>query len=146
MGDRRVYLDYQATTPCDPRVVEAMMPYFTDQFANAGSITHLAGREAAQIVEQCRIKIASFIGAKDRDLIFTSSATEANNLAIKGVAKHSDGKRNKIIVCGIDHPSVLNPAKSLREEGFSVELLKVDRSGKIVISDLKQKLDDNTCL
>ena len=146
MSSKSVYLDYQSTTPCDERVVEAMLPYFTDQFANSSSLTHAAGRANADIVEKARQTIAEFIGASSRDIIFTSSATEANNLALKGVAQHHGGERQKILVCKIDHPSVINPAKALKEAGFEVVFLNVDSSGQIEKDEFEALIDKNTLM
>jgi cysteine desulfurase len=139
-----IYLDYQSTTPCDERVVQAMLPYFTNQFANPSSLTHAAGRKNAEVVDQARQIIADFIHAQPRDLIFTASATEANNLALKGVMGESQKDRDKLLVCQIDHPSVLNPARELRESGYQVHFLKVDPSGKILKRELEELIDENT--
>lgn len=141
-----VYLDYQSTTPCDERVVQAMLPYFSEHFANPGSLTHVAGRESADVVDQARQTIAEFIGAHSRDLIFTASATEANNLALKGVAKQAGEERNKLLVCQIDHPSVLNPARELKQSGFEVHFLRVDSSGRILEDEFERLVDEQTLL
>lgn len=141
-----VYLDYQSTTPCDERVVQAMLPYFTESFANAGSVTHSAGRDAAEVVEESRKSIATLIGAESRDLIFTASATEANNLAIKGLANHELNQRKKILVCVTDHASVLRPAEALEAKGFEVCKIKVKPDGGMDLEQLTQHLDTNTLL
>lgn len=146
MNEAAVYLDYQSTTPCDERVVQAMLPYFTSQFANPSSLTHAAGRDNAHAIEKARQTIADFIGAQPRDLIFTASATEANNLALKGVAHQNEGERNKILVCRIDHPSVLNPARELRETGYEVHFLPVDGKGKIIQTKLEELVDSKTLM
>ncbi len=114
---RKVYLDYAATTPTDPLVVEAMLPYFTEQFGNASSI-HSFGGEAMWAVDRSRQIIASFVGAMPEEIIFTSGGTESNNYAIKGVALAMREKGNHIITSPVEHPSVAKRADFLRAKGF----------------------------
>lgn len=139
-----VYLDYHATTPVDPRVVEAMTPYFTEIFGNAASRNHAYGWEAKKAVEHAREQVASLVGANPREIVFTSGATESNNLAIKGVA----GKRGKgrIVTCVTEHKAVLDPIERLESEGFEVVRLQVDQAGEIDLAQLAQAVDADTIL
>lgn len=144
---KKIYLDYAATTPVDPRVIEAMMPYFSQEFANTMSL-HSPGQKASGAVEKARKIIADFIGAKDtKEIIFTSSATESNNLALKGVVfanKHK--KKNHIIVSTIEHDCVLESARWLQRQGFEVTYLPVDYCGFINTNQLKKSIKENTIL
>jgi len=139
-------MDYQSTTPCDPRVVKAMLPYFSEYFSNPSSLSHAAGRDMAAVVSHARANIASFINAEPRDLIFTASATEANNLALKGLIQVDKIPRRKVVVCGTDHPSVLKSAQSLNKQGYEVYFLKVDSMGQIDREDFEANLDEQTLL
>lgn len=139
-----IYLDYHATTPCDPRVVEAMLPYFTEQFANPSSATHRAGKSAAKAVEQARRQVAELIGAEPREIIFTSGATESNNLAILGLARHANNKRRKIVTTAIEHKAVLAPGKHLEKLGFEMVVLPVDAAGRINRDAAQEAIDKNT--
>jgi len=141
------YLDYQATTPVDQRVLEKMLPFFTKIFGNPHSTTHIFGKKANQAVETARAQIAAVINAESEEIIFTSGATEANNLAILGACRHLKklGK-NEIISVVTEHKSVLGPLKALRKEGFKVILLPVQSSGIIKIEDLKKALSPKTAL
>ena len=112
-----IYLDNHATTPVDPRVVEAMLPFFTDKFGNAGSINHPFGWEAKDAVDTARASIAAALNAGEREIVFTSGATESNNLAIKGVAERSQKKGKHIISVGTEHKSVLDVLEKLAETG-----------------------------
>jgi cysteine desulfurase len=143
---RPVYLDYQATTPCDPRVVDKMLPYFTEKFGNAHSVTHSVGWEAEEAVELAREQIAQAIGAETKEIIFTSGATESNNLAIKGVARVYGEKRNHLISVATEHKCVLESAKSLEQKGFSVTILGVRPDGLIDLDDLAAAITDQTLL
>src|SRR6185436_19558219 len=113
----RIYLDYHATTPCDERVVEAMMPYFTVKFGNAASRTHSFGKEAARAVETAREQIAALIHADPSEIVFTSGATESNNLALKGVLGVPKVRGNHIVTVATEHPSVLDACRALEKEG-----------------------------
>jgi cysteine desulfurase len=127
-----IYLDNQATTPMDPRVLEAMTPYFLSTFGNAASRSHQFGWEAEEAVNEARSTVASFIGAaKPKEIVFTSGATESDNLAIKGVAHFYKRKGNHIITSAIEHKAVLDACKRLEKEGFEVTYLGIDKSGLV---------------
>jgi cysteine desulfurase len=141
-----IYLDNNSTTPLDPRVFEAMMPYFTDIFGNAASISHEFGWKAEAAVENSRAKIAKLISAAPKEIIFTSGATESINLALKGVAEAYKAKGNKIITVPTEHKAVLDTCKSLERRGFKIEFLNVDEFGLIDIDELCSKIDGSTIL
>jgi cysteine desulfurase len=150
MRERPIYLDYQATTPTDPRVVEAMLPYFTERFGNPGSSTHAFGHEAEAAVEQARAQLAALIGADAREIIFTSGATEANNLAIKGAAdfhrEQGRDHRDHIVTVATEHKCVLEAAKRLGRRGFRVTFLGVDRDGMVDPDAVKRVVDERTAI
>ena len=142
-----VYLDYQATTPCDPRVVQAMLPWFTEKFGNPGSVTHPYGREAAAAVERAREQLAALIGAEPREIVFTSGATEANNIAIKGAAHfHRPLGKDHLVTLATEHKCVLESCLALEREGFRVTILPVERSGLIDLARLEAALDERTAI
>lgn len=141
-----LYLDYQATTPTDPRVVEAMAPYWTAKFGNPHSRNHHYGWEAEDAVEIARGHMASLINANPKEVIFTSGATESNNLAIKGAAKFYGDKRNHIITCVTEHKCVLETCRALQQDGFDVTYLHVKENGLVDLDDLKAAITDNTLL
>jgi len=141
-----IYLDHHATTPLDPRVLAAMMPYLTGKFGNAASRSHKFGWEAEQAVEESRRQIASLIGASPREIIFTSGATESDNLAIKGVAEAAAGKRDHAIVCAIEHKSVLDVCRSLEQRGARVTRLPVDRDGLVDPGAVEAAIGERTAL
>jgi cysteine desulfurase len=141
-----VYLDYQATTPTDPRVVEAMLPYFTEVFGNAHSRSHAFGWEAEEGVEKARAQIADIIGASAKEIVFTSGATESNNLALKGVAKFYKDRRNHIITCTTEHKCVLDTARHLEDDGCDVTYLPVQENGLIDLDLLRATMTDKTVL
>ncbi len=143
---RPVYLDYQATTPVDPRVVEDMLPFFTEKFGNPHSRSHLYGWEAAEAVERARDQVAALIGAGENEIIFTSGATESNNLAIKGVARMHKDHRNHIVTCVTEHKCVLEACATLDYEGLSVTILPVSDGGLIDLDQLDAAVTDNTSL
>ncbi|MGL4226086.1 MAG: aminotransferase class V-fold PLP-dependent enzyme, partial [Rickettsia sp.] len=120
-----IYMDYQATTPIDPRVMEAMLPYFTTKFGNPHSRSHSFGWEAENAVEEARAKVAKLIGADAKEIIFTSGATESNNLAIKGIAKFYGNKKNHIITVLSEHKCVLDACRHLEQEGVKITYLPV---------------------
>ena len=141
-----IYMDNHATTRTDPRVVEEMLPYFTEKFGNAASRNHEFGWVAEQAVEQARERIAKLIGATSKEIIFTSGATESDNLAIKGVAEMYKEKGNHIITQAIEHKAVLDTCKRLEKYGFRVTYLPVQKDGRIDLDDLKRAMDDKTIL
>ena len=143
-----VYLDNQATTPCDPEVMAAMLPYFTQTFANAASEEHAAGRRARDAVETARAEVAALIDAEPREVVFTSGATEANNLGIKGFARAARGRdeRRRLITIGTEHPCVLDSLVSLGAEGFEPVVLPVLRSGLLEPTLLEAALSTPTLL
>jgi cysteine desulfurase len=141
-----VYLDYQATTPTDPRVVEAMLPYFTQKFGNPHSRNHAYGWDAEEAVEDARKQVASLIGANPKEIIFTSGATESNNLALKGVAQFYKEKRNHIITCVTEHKCVLDTCRHLEQDGFDVTYLPVKENGLIDLDELKAAMTEKTVL
>lgn len=143
---RPVYLDYQATTPMDPRVLDAMMPYFTEKFGNPHSRNHVFGWEAEDAIESAREEIAKLIGADAKEIIFTSGATESNNLAIKGVAHFNKDKKNHVITCVTEHKCVLDSCRHLEQEGFTVTYLPVKQNGLIDLDELKAAITDKTAI
>lgn len=166
----RIYLDYAATTPVDPRVFKAMRPYFSEKFGNPGSV-HKMGQEAIAAVDEAREKVAKAIGGQFREVIFTASATEANNLVLRGVVKHAmqkmrmhanaanknksnsyhsdkfvDSHRLRIIISAIEHESILETAKDLEKDGAEVIYLPVNREGLVDLKKLKNSLNERTVL
>jgi len=140
-----IYLDYLATTPCAPEVVEAMLPFFTVGFANPSSV-HCFGKQAAQAVRQARNQVASLLQASPDDIIFTSSATESNNLVLFGMCPLLGTGRKKIVTSPIEHKSVLEPLKRLEELGFTAAFLPVDSHGTVSVAGATQVIDDQTLL
>jgi cysteine desulfurase len=141
-----IYLDNHATTPTDPRVVEAMLPYFTDVFGNAASRNHAFGWKAEEGVEDARAAIAKLIGATPKEIIFTSGATESNNLAIKGVAEMYREKGNHIITEATEHKAVLDTCKRLEKYGYEVTYLPVQKDGRVDLDDLRKAITPKTIL
>jgi cysteine desulfurase len=141
-----VYLDYQATTPVDPRVLEKMIPYFTGKFGNPHSRSHSFGWEAEEAVEMARGQVAKLINANEKEIIFTSGATESNNLAIKGVAHFYKDKRTHIITPLTEHKCVLDACRHLEQEGFQITYLPVQTNGLVDLNQLKAAITDNTVL
>ncbi len=141
-----IYLDHNATTPCDPRVVEAMIPYFTNNFGNAASRNHPFGWQAEAAVDLAREQVAKLIGADPKEIIFTSGATEADNLAIKGVFEMYASKGNHIITCNIEHKAVLDTCKHIEKEGGEVTYLKVKDNGLIDLAELEAAIKPTTIL
>jgi len=145
--DGYIYLDYQATTPCDPRVVEVALPYLTEHFGNPHSRNHIYGWEAEAAVEGARAKIAKLINANSSEVIFTSGATESNNLAIKGAAHFYKSKgKNHIITCVTEHKCVLDACRHLEQDGFEVTYLPVQKDGLIDLNVLKAAIKPATVL
>lgn len=141
-----IYLDNNATTPCDPRVVDTMIPYFTQNFGNAASRNHSFGWVAEEAVDYAREQIAKLIGADPKEIIFTSGATEADNLAIKGVYEMYAAKGNHIITTTIEHKAVLDTCKHLEKQGAEVTYLEVDDKGMINLQDLEKAITPKTIL
>src|SRR5258708_5797644 len=141
-----IYLDYQATTPMDPRVLEVMMPYFTYKFGNPHSRSHSYGWEAEEGVEKARGQVAKLIGADEKEVIFTSGATESNNLAIRGVAEFYKDRRNHIVTTVTEHKCVLDTCRHLEQQGFDVTYLPVQKNGLIDLDALRAAVTDKTVI
>jgi len=153
-----IYLDNHATTPLDPRVLDEMLPYFTEKFGNAASRSHQFGWEAEAAVEKARGQIAKLIGASPKEIVFTSGATESDNLAIKGVVGKEDQTvphvsptlgnvgKDHIVTCATEHKAVLDSCKHLEKEGYRVTYLPVGKDGLIDLDDLRRAFDDKTIL
>jgi cysteine desulfurase len=145
-SDKKIYLDYNATTPADPRVVDELLPYFTQKFGNSSSSGHVFGWEADEAVERAREQVADLIGVSAGEIYFTSGATEAINITMKGLAQANRDKGDHIITCTTEHKAVLDTCKSLENSGYSITYLPVDESGAIELQDLKNALTDQTIL
>ena len=145
---RYVYLDNQATTPVDPRVLDAMLPYFREEFGNPHSIQHAMGRRADAAVERAREQVAALIGAEAREIVFTSGATESNNLAIKGAVRFARNKqgRNHVVTAATEHKCVLESARRLESEGVTVTVLPVGRDGHVDLDRLRAAITERTAL
>ena len=142
----KIYLDNNATTPCDPRVVEKMLPYFSEKFGNAASRNHPFGWEAEEAVDYAREQIASLISADPKEIIFTSGATESDNLALKGVFEMYKRKGNHIITLKTEHKAVLDACKRIEKMGGEVTYLDVDREGLVNLEDLEAAIKKNTIM
>src|SRR5258706_1951694 len=140
-----IYLDYNATTPCDPQVVEKMLPYFGEVYGNPSNGLHAQGRLAEKAVEAAREQVAQLIGAQSKEIFFTGGATESNNIVIAGLAKISGGRR-KIITSVVEHKAVLLPCKNLELLGFEIVILPVSDQGKISVDALVNAIDKDTLL
>jgi cysteine desulfurase len=141
-----IYMDYHATTPLDPRVLDAMLPYYREKFGNAASRNHSFGWDAEQAVEKGRRQVAELIGATPKEVVFTSGATESNNLAIKGVAEMYSERGNHIITVATEHKAVLDTCKRLAKHGLSVTFLPVQRDGLLDLDALRAAITDQTIL
>jgi len=145
MSSRRIYLDHSATTPVDPQVLQAMLPYFGDNFGNASSV-HGYGQQARAAVDRARRQVASLIGAKQNEVVFVSGGTEANNLALRGITQVAVSTPKHIITSAIEHPSVRGVADSLEKRGWEVTRLPVYRDGIVQLTDFRSALRDDTTL
>lgn len=142
-----IYLDYNATTPCDPAVVEAMLPYFTEIYGNAANGYHVLGRLAHRAIEEAREQVAHLINAHSSEILFTAGATESNNLSLFGLARASrSAGRDKIVTSSLEHKAVLLPCEKLREEGFEVVILPSDRDGSVSLDAAREAIDERTLL
>src|SRR3990172_1399859 len=141
-----IYMDNHSTTSVDPRVFEAMVPYFSEKFGNAASRNHSFGWEAAEAVKKARREVAALIGATAEEIIFTSGATESDNLAIKGVAEARRARGNHLITAAAEHRAVLDSCKRLEERGFEVTCLPVDRYGRVDPEDVRRAITPRTIL
>jgi len=141
-----IYMDNHATTPLDPRALDAMMPYLTDKFGNAASRNHEFGWDAEKAVEDARKNVAALIGADPREIVFTSGATESDNLAVKGVAGMYREKGDHIITCVTEHKAILDSCKHLEKDGFRVTFLPVADNGLVDMDDLRRAITDKTIL
>ncbi len=142
---KKIYLDYAATAPCDPEVAKAMQPYFFEKFGNPSSI-HSFGQEAKKAIEDSRATLASFLGAKPEEIVFTSGGTESNNYAIKGAAFALEKKGNHIITTVIEHHAISEPCRFLEKRGFKVNYVGVDKNGLVSPDDIKKAITDKTIL
>jgi cysteine desulfurase len=141
-----IYLDYHATTPVDRRVLDAMLPFFSDTFGNAASKTHSYGWDAADAVQQAREQVAGLVGVSAKEICFTSGGTEANNLALQGVARARRARGEHIVTVCTEHSSVIDTARHLEQDGFRVTFLPVGRDGLIDLNQLEDALTDRTIL
>ncbi len=142
-----IYMDYNATTPVDPRVLDEMLPYFTEKFGNAASRSHSFGWTAEEAVEAAREKLTAFVGGtSSKEIVITSGATEANNLALKGVAEYYASKGNHIITTTIEHKAILDTAKRLQKQGFEVTYLPVGKDGLVDPDEVRKAITDKTIL
>lgn len=139
------YLDHNATTPVDPRVVDAMLPYFTGTFGNPSSVEHAHGHVAQSAVAMARSKVASALGARDNEIVFTGSCTEANNIAILGSARAEPNRRH-LVTSAVEHPAVLEPMRELARQGYELTILPVDEFGRLEPGEVAAALRDETLL
>jgi cysteine desulfurase len=141
-----IYLDAHATTPVDPRVLDAMLPFFREHFGNASSRNHPFGWKAAKAVERAREQVADLIGARFREIVFTSGATESNNLAIKGVAGRAPQQKRRVVTLATEHRAVLDPCLALERDGFRVTVLPVKPDGLVDLDALSAAVTEDTAL
>ena len=146
MKGQPIYMDHNATTPVDPRVVAAMLPCFAEHFGNPASRTHQYGWAAAHLVDRARQQVAAGIGAAPEEIVFTSGATEANILAIKGVGSSLRSRGDHVITCATEHRAVLDPCQRLQRDGFEVTVLPVDEHGRLAAAPVAEALTDRTVL
>jgi len=143
---RPIYLDHHATTPLDPAVVAAMLPYLTEKFGNPSSRQHAFGQEAHAAVEEARAQLARLIGAEPGDIVFTSGATESDNLAVRGAARAAGARGRHLVTTAIEHPAVLEPARTIEREGFEVTVVGVGPDGIVATDDVARALRPDTVL
>jgi cysteine desulfurase len=143
---RPVYLDHQATTPLDPRVLEAMLPWLMGSFGNASSRQHAFGWEAGSAVAVARETVAEALGAEPREIVFTSGATESNNLALLGAARAARGRGDHVVTSAVEHRAVLDPCRQLAAEGFDVTVLNPDETGRTAVERVEAALTTRTIL
>ena len=141
-----IYMDHHATTPVDPRVLEVMLPYFSEDFGNASSIDHIFGARAHQAVERAREQVASTLNARPGEIIFTSGATESDNIALLGAAERLASNGDHIITCVTEHKAILDTAKHLETMGKSVTYLPGDKYGMVDLADVEEAITDRTIL
>jgi Cysteine sulfinate desulfinase/cysteine desulfurase and related enzymes len=141
-----IYLDYNATTPVDPKVMDAMVPYFTESYGNAASRNHSFGWQVEKVVDDSRELIGKLIGAGGKEIVFTSGATESNNLAILGVAEFYKKKGKHIISSPIEHKAVIDPCHALEQNGYEITFLDVDKHGCIDLKQLEESIRQDTIL
>ncbi len=146
MSGRAIYLDYHATTPVDPRVLQAMLPYFTEVFGNPASASHAFGWKAQEAVETARRQVATLIGATAREIIFTSGATESNTFAIRGVSERAITNRRRIVTSAIEHKSILEAFGRLAAQGWDTVIVPVDRGGRVKLDALERAVTPDTAL
>ena len=146
MPPEPVYLDHHATTPCDPAVVAAMLPYFTKRCGNSSSLSHSFGREARAAVEEARALVAALVGATPEEIVFTSGATESDNLAVRGLARASRERGRHVVTTTIEHSAVLEPCRTLEREGFEVTRIEVSQDGVLDVGRLEAALRPDTIL
>jgi len=141
-----IYMDNHSTTPVDPRALEAMLPFFSESFGNAASRSHVFGWRAEEAVEEAREQVAALVGADAREIVWTSGATESDNLAVKGAARFHAAKGRHVVTCRTEHKAVLDAARALEREGFEVQLLEVERDGRLDPERVRAALRPDTVL
>ncbi|PYQ39518.1 MAG: IscS subfamily cysteine desulfurase [Acidobacteria bacterium] len=146
MPPRPIYLDHHATTPLDPAVVAAMLPYLTEKFGNPSSRQHAFGQEAQAAVEEARAQLARLIGAEPGDIVFTSGATESDNLAVRGAARAAAARGRHLVTTALEHPAVLEPARTIEREGFEVTVVGVGPDGIVATDEVARALRPDTVL
>jgi cysteine desulfurase len=139
-----IYLDCHATTPCDPQVINAMLPYFGELFGNPSSTVHEAGRKADNAIKQARRQVANLIGSMPKEIVFTSGATESNNIAIQGLVRGSNGSRKRIVTTHIEHKSIINQCNVLKENGYEIIYLPVNQTGIVNVNDAEKMINEDT--
>ncbi|MFV1959795.1 MAG: cysteine desulfurase family protein, partial [Planctomycetota bacterium] len=145
MSERPIYLDHNATTPIDPAVAEAMLPFLHEHFGNPSS-GHVFGHRTREAVENAREHVAALLGAAPEEIVFTSGGTESNNTVLKGVARAAGGRRGHFVTSAVEHPAVLEPCRALEREGFDVTVVPVDRCGRVDPQQVEDAIRDDTLL